>query len=444
MNRNIPGYLEGNGNRRLDKVTAITRNNNHRTLMDPNATQEEKLEALENLDADRRLKTARSQAHTYTRNGFYNRLPGPDELPSLEDDMSRETTNYQGHQVFSAGYQKFTDATVETDPVAYYRTHNVTNHGYPSETGDTAKKYARIRSASEILKAQMKPNDASFVQNVVKSLKEQHNKNNLPMQTLFERFERSNNSHKQNHLYLIAHELNVIKEQFDDTSGQWVVVMPWASPTTPDQILYNQRGLSTVPYKELEKKQQGNYWVDAEQTIKRRAARQVPPAKENGEGSQVPYYSQDPKSKRSLKNPKRGDDYIRAARLKMEHIVNLESQAQSLVEDISRENRSWIVEKLTKKLKFVRNAIESQKGQLKMMQKNKRKADAEQGMASNTAQAVSDMYVKKDASHELAQEQAAYRRHLSLLSEATNILSQQQTFLNIPRSREDNNNLRRF
>jgi len=438
MERKIPGYTEGSGNRRLDNVRAITRNDDNRTLMDPNATQEEKLRALENLDANRRLKTARSQTHTYIRNGFYNRLPGPDELPSMEDDMGQKTTTYKGHDVFSPGYQKFTDATVETDPVAYYRTNNVTNFGYPSETGDTAKKYARVRSVSEILKSQMKPKETSYVQNVVKALKEQHSRQNLPMQTLFERFERTNQNYKQNHLYVIAHELKLIEEQFDDTSGQWVVVMPWANPTTADQVLYNQRGLSTVPYKELEKRQQGNYWVNAEQNVKRRAARQVPPAKENGESSQIPYHSESPKSKRSLANPKRGDDYIRAARLKMENIEVLQSHAHSIVEDLRGETRSWIVEKLNKKLKAVKNAIESEKGQLKIMNDKQRKDDQSKGVPANTAQAVSDMYSTKSSNHQVAQEQAAYNRHLSLLSEATNILSQQQTFLGIPQSRDNN------
>lgn len=433
MKNGIPGYDENKNSKRLDTVKAIVRNRDHRVLMDPNSSQDEKLEALENIDANRRLKTARSQALKYSQNGFYNELPGPDQLPSFETDMSTRVSNYNGHQVASSSYQKFTDATIQTDPMVYARTANVSNFGYASELGDRARKLAHVTSVTQYLQQQMDPAGRTFVANVSRALKDQAG-NGQQLVKAFERFEHSNNTHKQEHLYLIASNLNIIKESYDDTAGKWVVVMPWASPQSADQILYNQKGLSNVNYKELEQQQIGNYWVNAEQNAQRRAQQQLPPAQENGAGSGVPYSAKNPKSQRSLQNPRRGDDYIRAARLKTESIDKLRATQNSLMEDLKVARQSWIIEKLQKQIKGVKNAIESERGQLKIMNDKQNEKERYAASTKQLADGLNELNRKKTSKDETRAEGVAYQRHLSLLSEAKNLLSQDTTFLGIPRS----------
>lgn len=433
MKNGIPGYDENKNSKRLDTVKAIIRNRDHRVLLDPNSSQDEKLEALENIDANRRLKTARSQAHKYSQNGFYNELPGPDQLPSFETDMSTRVSNYNGHQVASSSYQKFSDATMQTDPMVYARTGNVSNFGYASEMGDRARKLAHVTSVTQYLQQQMDQAGRNFVSNVSRALKDQSSSGQQLVKA-FERFEQTNNTYKQEHLYLIASNLKLISESYDDTAGKWVVVMPWASPQSVDQVLYNQKGLSGVNYKELEKQQIGNYWVNAEQSGQRRAQQQLPPAQENGAGSGIPYSAESPKSQRSLQNPRRGDDYIRASRLKMENIDKLRKTHNSLMEDLKVARHSWIIEKLQKQIKGVKNQIESERGQLKIMNDKVKEKERAESSAKSMAKGMSDFIGQKTTKDETRAEGVAYQRHLSLLDEAKNLLSQETTYLGIPRS----------
>ena len=52
-------------------------------------------------------------------------------------------------------------------------------------------------------------------------------------------------------------------ENYESTAYQWGVTMAYANPMTLEQILYNQKGISNVTQRDLERNQAGNYWYAA-------------------------------------------------------------------------------------------------------------------------------------------------------------------------------------
>ena len=327
---------------------------------------------------------------------------------TLERDMMSAPDSKYGFQVDKAGYQEFSPARVRTSPKLKMGTYNQSNPGFADPQV----------VPSEMLYREMNETQRGFVKQVSEALERQAQAQRLPKQKMLERFERSNQNYNQQQLYVIAAHMGVISEKYESTAGKWVVVMPYSRPQDAQEVAYNQKGLSGESAQALQKKQIGTYGnavVGYEQSNP-----QVPPAVPTNNKGVIDYTST--KAKRSLMDPRRGDDFIRNARLTQEEIRLEIKRLGALLE---HENRG-IREGAQKKLNALSSELVSRQARAKM---NKAKAEdrarKDSGVAGY-ASSVSDMY-NKDTKKEM-EEQAAfnYQRHISLLEEAKAYLSKKQ------------------
>ena len=225
-------------------------------LSNPNTTQEERKFALQSL------KEAREQqqpSSAYIADTMYQ-LPNQvdQSRPSVEQDMNRQVNQAYGYDTFAPGYQQFTDTEVTTDPRVLSKW-NISNYDYSGERAARAERQVRAVAPSALIRNNLDPKRVQYTENVVSGLKRQSDLQRVKINTIYERFERTNNVATQEELYLIAERLGVITEKYESTQGSWVVVNPFAEVTTPEQLLYNQTGISRKTQKELTKDQVGTY-----------------------------------------------------------------------------------------------------------------------------------------------------------------------------------------
>ena len=279
-----------------------------KTLSDPNASQDDKIKALASL-RDKK-KTIKENVRQRPASAYANNQQGVNfNVPprrSIQDEMLDKKTTAYGHQVSPGSYQEFSTHEVMAAPKVNQNVGgNETNFGFADP----------LKTPSSVIAARMNTQEQANIGAVVSGLKRMSAQGNLPTRTVFERWERQSDI-DQEHLYLVGLAVNVLSERYDSTAGEWVVTMPWSDPQTAEQVLYNQKGVSNVDYKTLEKRQKGNYGVTPEVAYRNATNPSLPPAKPEGAGaSQVPYYSNAQQETAGLMNPRRGDDYIRATRV---------------------------------------------------------------------------------------------------------------------------------
>lgn len=420
---------------KIDRVRRHLLDEDVQVLNDPYASQEDKTEALANLEAKKRLKPDVSDADVRIgQNGMYNTIePG---FSTIEDDMARRVTSAHGHTTNPAGFERFSQTTIQTDPLVYQRVGNRTNFGYPSETGERARKSAQVLSVSQYLEKTMKKEDFNYSLHVAENLQRQWDMGGTNPRTLFERFERQVPDVSQEQLYVVAHSMKLISEKFDSTAGKWVVTMPWSDPKSAEQILYNQRGMSNVTTETLKQHQRGQYHLNVPQKFYQMTTPQLPPSKPNGSAGNVEYYAsrdkQESQTRESLKNPKRGDDYIRWSRVRKEELEQQKWNAvekhlnkmETLSEQIKNCTVKYRRENLRRELKGVKNSLVATKAIF-----NEEIAKAlvpDPGRAVNAySSGLTNMY-ENSRHKESSAESAAYSRHLSLLEEANKVLSMGQ------------------
>jgi hypothetical protein len=295
-----------------NKVDRIRRKGRQLSVMaDPNSSQSERKQALRELKEDRQRPA--SAYAVDAMNGLPNQIdPG---RPSIEDDMTRRVTNKYGYPVFSGGYEAYSSAEVRTAPRVLPR-RNVSNYDYQDPIHSPLK--ADMLPSAAIVQS-MTQRNIQYTESVVGSLKRQSDAQGVKIQTVFERFERTDPNVTHEQLYVIAAKLGVITEKYESTAGKWVVINPFGNPTTPEEILYNQGGISRKNDKALTKDQVGTYWRGADKAYDAVYYPQLPPAVPVPGSEQTKYYAGRPgtvKSQQSLRNPKRGDDYIRDSRVR--------------------------------------------------------------------------------------------------------------------------------
>ncbi len=284
-------------------------------LSNPTSTQEERKFALQTLKESRERQQPPS---AYMADNLYQ-LPNQvdQSRPSVEEDMNRQVNSAHGYPTFAPGYQQFTNAEVTTDPRVLPQW-NISNWDYSGERTERAKRRVRAEAPSVVIRNNLQPNRVQYTESVISGLKKQSDQQRIKIGTIFERFERTNQVATQEELYMIAHRLGIITEKYESTQGSWVVVNPFAEITTPEELIYNQTGISGKTQKELAKDQTGTYWRNADSAYQDVYYPQVAPAKPVPGSEETNYYAGKPetiKSRQSLRNPKRGEDFIRNNRV---------------------------------------------------------------------------------------------------------------------------------
>ena len=399
-------------------------NEDYKVLSDPNSSQKERRQALKNLEAKRGKKNLNENIRQRPLSAYSNAQQGlhatvDPSRPTIEDEMRQQTDSAHGYEVFSPGFQQFSSHEVRVNPNAIRRNGNRSNFGYASEPNSPS--YLSLTpnlSPSAVLAQAMKVEDTNVVGQIVSALKRQATAQNLRPHTVFERWERTTPDASQETLYLVAQRMNVISERYDSTAGEWVVTMPWKDPQSPEEILYNQRGLSNSTAEQLEKRQVGNYYINPEATKTRMTAKVLPPAKENQEGTRVPYHSKNPKSMESLKNAKRADDFIRNARVKA---AAMEEEAKELKSAYEKTKDRFVKNKISRRAKEVMAEHRSIISQIQQVEKEQRSAEQAERAMNVYAEQLSGFFHPDGKSRE----QNTYNRHLSLLDEAKRVISHQ-------------------
>jgi len=318
--------------------------------------------------------------------------------PSVEEDMLNVPKTAYGHPV--AAWQQFSNREVAPLPKTVRRTHNETNFGYSDAPSVGMMANSRM---------------AESVHHISNSLHTSAQRQGKHIRNVFETYERTHNS-SQEELYLVGVNLGILTEKFDSTAGQWVVTMPYSNPQSAEQVLYNQKGISNVDYKTLSKKQTGNYDMTMQGGIPGREP-ELPPAKKDMKGSNLEYHAKDTKAMQSLRNPKRGDDFIRRARLEEQKMV---AKLQDMDARYEKGNLDKLQKKkLVKEMKSMLAKLRSAKAINDKKEKDMASERAQKQAMSNYAEQVSGFH-HPDAD---LREQNTYNRHLSLLESAKRVLS---------------------
>ncbi len=454
---------------KLDRVRRLM-NEDMRTLASPSSSQSERMDALENQAARRRQRPYRSDSNKL--NGMSNFIPmeGPNSRPSIQDETLTQPSNAHGYQTVPGAYQQFSGYNVHTSPKGVAHTGNVSNFGYQDEMGDRERAIQRFQADQTYgnmvapvagprsavneskkpegpvlwLEKNLSQSDLRYIGEVVTALVRQADGQRVSKKVVFERFEQTNSEYAQEHLFMVAHKLGLIQEKYDSTAGQWVVVNPYGNPQTPEQLLYNQRGFSQYNYQQLEDKQRGNYYThNGELQYQKKKAPQMPPATPQNQNQAVEYSAKNNKSDASLKNPKRGDDYIRNSRLTLESVAFqetltedefafLKKGVQQLRAEIARLQEQYnkggvrrdALTKAEKRLKGISNNALSAKARrettLQLTAKQRAAADA----VSKTKMRVEQLHHgSANEQHRYQRAEHAYNRHLNLLESANKMLS---------------------
>lgn len=426
-------YVHSSADTKINKLRNLL-NEDLRTLTDPASSQEDRLEALANREANRRQVPPETRQRRDIRNGMNNLLP-VDRRP-FQDEMNSQPSSAYGYPTAPGSYQQFQSYEVTTTPNAITRNGNITNFGYPSETGDRAKKLERAIRVQDVLRNNLDRKTLDYVTGVTSALKRQVASGLVTPQKAFERYEiTSKGIYSEEALALVGLNMGVLSEKYDSTAGQWVVTMPFKNPQTPEQIYYNLHGMDGENGMQLEKKQTGRYNLQTQDAQKQKPGSQLPPAKEDGEDYGLKYYrSGDQKSKRSLQNPKRGDDYIRHSRIKnaMEeqrqadeaYVLQESMKLKPLVDKYSKQlesEHSWIRESALKNLKMIRNQLQSMKSQKDKRQETREKHLADVTAPESYAESLSRLLDTNTREAVIAEQ--SHIRHLNLLEEAKRVLS---------------------
>lgn len=416
-------------NRNFDRKIRSLIKEEYGVLTSPNSTEEEKREALRNLDREREsnrmgnLRLRPGSCRANADNGFHHHLP--DGRMSIETEMNQNVDSAYGHQTFAPGYQRFSTQEVYTEPRCYWNTYNTTNRGFRTEIGDREKRFTDVETVSSYLQRNMDKAKLNYVNQVTTSLVRQSEVGGINKLTAMERYERSNTQQvTQEQLYLIAHNLGLFKEEYKSTEGQWVVVMPYAAPRSAEQVLYNQRGFTTrLSQDTLEKRQQGNYWMAPDRAYRDVYTPQIPPAKPDGGADRVEYYGgKDQRSQKSLRNPKRGDDYIRYSRIN--HNEQLEQRVQQLFRLIETTKVPYQRKKYQKELETIKSQMVSNRAQRRAQRQDQEVIREGNSFVQQSANMFSRWNTRE---YHQMREDYAYHRHLQLRESAQQILDQGQS-----------------
>jgi hypothetical protein len=417
---------------KINRIRKIL-NEDARTLRDPFASQDDKLEALANREAARRQVPDYSRAERDLSNGMNNLLPA--DRTSIEQEMMNQPRNAHGFTTSPGSYEQYGSYEVTTRPRAITRNGNITNFGYPSEMGDRAKKLDRAIRVQDILRQNLDDQSLKYVNGVTTALKRQVAAGMANPQTAFQRYRATNiTNYTAEQLALIGLNMGVLNERYDSTAGEYVVVMPFKNPQTPEDIIYNLKGTDGHTGEQVFEKQVGHYWMHDIDAKRQGPGMQVPPAKEDGEDKGLKYYrAGNQKSERSMKNPKRGDDYIRHSRLKNAVYEQEERKHIKVLEEIHKEinhyskqldsEHRWIRESALKNMKRIRNKLTNITAEREQVKKQQR--DQEAKMANSEVQSYAEgisRLMDTDSREKIVAEQA-YHRHLNLLDEAKDLLS---------------------
>jgi len=453
--------------KRLDKVDRVRRlmNEDLRTLATSDSSQLDKVHALRNQEARRRQRPYYSEKDKL--NGMNNYIPPNRQTP--EQETLTQPSTAHGYPTVQGAYQEFNSYNVTTSPKGIAHTGNTSNFGYSDEAGDRERGIQRFmdvqsyghmvapvsgaRTVREAkipegpvlwLEKNLNANDFRYIGEVVSALVRQAEGQRVNKRVVFERFEQSNDNYSQEQLFMVAHKMHLIKEKYDSTAGQWVVTMPWANPQTPEQLLYNQKGFSQFNYEQLAKKQQGTYSTHNDEVYFTKKAPQMPPATPQNQSGAVEYDSQNRgTSAASLRNPKRGDDFIRNARLTTEQLAykvdlsedefailkndirTLQSQINRLQEEYNKGSVSrHKLNKAEERMRGIKNFAISANARRK-------EGEEEKMRVAKRAQAVKKTEMRVEQLHRgggvqqnnRARAEHAYNRHLSLLESANRMLS---------------------
>ena len=472
-------------NRKFAKVDRVRRlmNEDMRVLASRDTNQVDKIHALRNQEARRRQEPLRSQEHKYRGNGMSNLIPpeGPRTRPSVMDETRTQPSSAYGYPTVQGAYQQFSGYNVQTTNRGQGHTGNISNFGYDSEQSDRqralayfdgiqqygnavapasgprsaiAEMNARPEGPISFLERTLSARDLQYIGEVVQALVRQQEGQKQSRRVVFERYEQTNRDYTQEQLFLIAHKMGLIQEKYESTAGQWVVTMPWANPQTPEQLLYNQKGFSQFNYEQLEKQQQGNYYTHNDEVYHAKKTPQVPPATPQNQSQAVEYTARNNRSAASLRNPKRGDDYIRNHRLTMEEKQELAENLawrdeltqeehqffaqyiRTLQEEIKQMKRDYNagigksmvpVRKKEKQLNAIKAKVTSSRAMRKEREMNAKRKAASQRAINQTTMGVSNLN-RGSASQEMQEARAvqAYNRHLNLLESANRYLSSNQ------------------
>lgn len=435
--RAVNEYVHNPADAKINRIRGLI-NEDLRTLRDPYASQDDKLEALANREANRRQVPPETRARRDIRNGMNNLLPA--DRRSFEDEMNSQPSSAHGYPTAPGSYQQFQSYEVTTTPNAITRNGNITNFGYPSEMGDRAKKLERAIRVQDFLRQNLDRRTTDYVNGVTSALKRQVASGLVTPQKAFERYEiTSKGIYSEEALALVGLNMGVLTERYDSTAGQWVVTMPFKNPQDKEQIYYNLHGMDGENGAVLEKKQTGNYFLQTQDAQKQNPGSQLPPAKEDSEDVGLKYYrSGNQKSRRSLQNPKRGDDFIRHSRIKnaMEEELRRDNEwaeresrkLKPLVEKYSQQlesEHSWVREKALKGLVEIKNKLTHIKGQKERRQQDRLERMQDAVAPSAYAESLSRMLDSETREQVVAEQ--SHARHLNLLEEAKRILSKPQT-----------------
>ena len=433
----VDRYTSHSADTKINKLRGLI-NEDLRTIRDPYASQEDKLEALANREANRRQVPPATRERRDIRNGMNNLLPA-DRRP-FEDEMNSQPSSAHGYPTAPGSYQQFQSYEVTTTPNAITRNGNITNFGYPSEMGDRAKTMERAIRVQDVLRQNLDRKTTDYVNGVTSALKRQVASGNVTPQKAFERYEiTSKGVYTEEALALIGLQMGVLTEKYDSTAGSWVVTMPFKNPQTPEQIYYNLHGMDGQNGAVLEKKQTGSYYLQTQDAQKQKPGSQLPPAKEDSEDRGLKYYrAGDQKSRRSLQNPKRGDDYIRNSRIQnaMAEEVRLEeNHNRRIVEKLSIEaekysrqldsEHSWIRESALKGLKRIKSQLTSMQGEKALKDEKRQKKLQNMGAVQSYSEGLSRLLDTRTREEVIAEQ--SHARHLNLLEEAKRLLSNPQS-----------------
>ena len=441
INRNaVENYTRHSSDSKINKMRRLI-NEDTRTLRDPFASQEDKIEALANREANRRQVPPETRERRDIRNGMNNLLPA-DRRP-FEDEMNSQPSSAHGYPTSPGSYQQFQSYEVTTTPNAITRNGNITNFGYPSEMGDRAKKMERAIRVQDVLRQNLDRKTLDYVNGVTTALKRQVASGNATPQKAFERYEiTSKGVYTEEALALIGLQMGVLTEKYESTAGKWVVTMPFKNPQDKEQVYYNLHGMDGENGAVLEKKQTGNYFMQTQDAQNQKPGSQLPPAKEDGEDDGLKYYrSGNQKSRRSLQNPKRGDDFIRHSRIQNAMAEERRDQAwvdaeakrlQPLVEKYVGQlesEHSWIREGAMKGLQRIKSQLTSMKAEKDIRKKKRADALADEAAPASYAEGLSRLLDTKAREQVIAEQ--SHARHLNLLEEAKRILSNPQSGSNL-------------
>jgi len=291
-----------------------------------------------------------------------------------------------------------------------------------------------------VIRQRLSIEETSYIHNVIHALNRRKDAQNLSARTVYERWERGYGSAQttQDQMYLIGLEMKVISEKYynDNTGGKWVVINPYYSPRSIDDVLYNQRGLTGESYRDIHKKQVGSYWRgrDVEQQAVR--GQQLPPAQPSTGDEQPQYYSgRDIKSQQSLKNNRREDTYIRQSRIKSaqedeprrrQARAKVEEEVSYLMQCLEEAQEPWKKDRIKKRLHEIRNQLISEEAMVQEGHKQSVEYGQQLNAVDRSAQALSKM-MNPTGYDEEVRANASYNRHLSLLESAKNILGNGQS-----------------